>query len=181
MDYVIVNTTLTIGAVIGQIFVVVALILSLCKKDKTLVEFVGKHGITFAFLTALIAMSGSLYYSDVALFTPCLLCWYQRIFMYPLVFILGLALIRGKRDVVPYGLILSGVGLPISLYHYYIQMNQHALGADNCGIAGGVSCSEAYFLHLGYITIAMLALTAFAMILVMLRYAHRYNKQNKIN
>jgi len=179
MDYVIVNWALTIGAVFGQIFVIVALIASILKKDKWLIKYVGQHGLVFVFIISLVAMSGSLYYSDVALFTPCRLCWYQRIFMYPIVFLSALSIIRRSKDIIPYLAMLAGLGLPISIFHYNLQMNQHLTGSDNCAIAGGASCSESYFQHLGYITIAMLALTAFAMILTCLRYAHRYNQQHK--
>lgn len=181
MDYVIVNGALTIGAVVGQIFVIVALLASILKKDKWLIKYIGPNGLLFAFIISLIAMAGSLYYSDVALFTPCRLCWYQRIFMYPIVFLSALSLIRKSKEIIPYVATLAGLGLPISIYHYNLQMNQHKTGSDNCLVAGGASCSEAYFRHLGYITIAMLALTAFAVILTCIRYAYRYNKQNKDN
>ena len=174
--YPIINNALTYGAILGQIFIVVALILFLLKKD-FLVKTVGKHGIAFAFGTAIIAMLGSLYYSDVALFTPCKLCWYQRILMYPLVFLFGSALVRKTRDIIPYGIFLSLIAVPIATYHSYIQLVQRSTGVDRCAVTGGASCSEVYFLHFGYITIPSLALTAFLMIITFLLLAVAYDKK----
>ena len=70
-----------------------------------------------AFALAAIAMSGSLYFSEVANYIPCTLCWYQRIAMYPLVVLFGIAAVRRDRGIAPYGLVLSAVGAVIAVYH----------------------------------------------------------------
>ncbi|WP_297852088.1 disulfide bond formation protein B [Meiothermus sp.] len=73
--------------------------------------------LAFAWFVALVAMLGSLYYSEVRNFIPCTLCWYQRIAMYPLVFLLGIATWRNDAGIRPYALTLSLLGLFWSSYH----------------------------------------------------------------
>jgi len=73
--------------------------------------------LAFAWVVALVATLGSLYYSEVRLFLPCELCWYQRIFMYPQAVILGLALWRQDFGVWPYSLALSLLGGSVSVLH----------------------------------------------------------------
>lgn len=77
--------------------------------------------LTFAWVVALVATLGSLYYSEVRLFLPCELCWYQRIFMYPQAVLLGLALWRQDLSVWPYALALSLIGGGISTLHLLEQ------------------------------------------------------------
>lgn len=179
--YEIINICLTIGTVIGQIFIIGTALLYVFKKEDLVIRYIGKHGLLFAFLTALVAMLGSLYYSEIVLFEPCKYCWLQRIFMYPQVILFGMALWRKTKDVIPYGMVLSGIGAIIAFRHYLLQMGQNETGVDNCALAGGVSCSEAYFLHLGYITIAMLSLTTFVMILLFLTLSKHYQQKNVSN
>lgn len=73
--------------------------------------------LAFAWVVALVATLGSLYYSEVRLFLPCELCWYQRIFMYPQAVILGLALWRQDFGIWPYSLALSLIGGSVSALH----------------------------------------------------------------
>ncbi|WP_243095549.1 disulfide bond formation protein B [Thermus thalpophilus] len=81
----------------------------------------GAFLLSFAWVVALVATLGSLYYSEVRLFLPCELCWYQRIFMYPQAVILGLALWRQDLGVWPYSLTLSLIGGSISTLHLLEQ------------------------------------------------------------
>ena len=121
----------------------------------------------FAFLVALSGMLSSLYYSDVVGFAPCILCWWQRVFMYPQVFILGLALWGKARDVTDEILLLSGVGTTIGAYQYYGQMfNASALPCP--ATPGSVSCAVIQFIEFGYITIPMMSLTGFILIIVLM-------------
>ncbi len=77
--------------------------------------------LAFAWVVALVATLGSLYYSEVRLFLPCELCWYQRIFMYPQAILLAMALWRQDFGVWPYGLALSLVGGSLSALHLLQQ------------------------------------------------------------
>src|SRR5699024_6349440 len=83
-----------------------------------------KHNETILLLIwgqSLIALIGSLFYSEVIGYVPCDLCWVQRIFMYPLVVIYGLAAMRNDLSIALSGLVLSGIGMLVSIYHYLIQ------------------------------------------------------------
>lgn len=175
--YEIVNIVMTIGAIIGQIFIIVTAVLYVLKKEDFLVEKIGKHGILLAFLVALASVLGSLYYSEIVLFEPCRYCWFQRIFMYPQVVLLGMALYRKSKEIIPYSMALAIIGALFGFRHYLLQMSQNTSGIDNCLQAGGASCSEAYFLYLGYITIAMLSLTAFLMVITFLMLS-KHHKEN---
>ena len=118
------------------------------------------YALYLAWLTALAASLGSLYFSEVLGFAPCLLCWYQRAFMFPLAVILGIAAYRDDRGIAPYSLALAGIGGALSLYHYLLQ-KVPALGLP-AGCTGGVSCSEPYIDLWGFVTIPFLALLAFS-------------------
>lgn len=130
-----------------------------------------KHGILFGFIVALIAMLGSLTYSDVLGYEPCKLCWYQRIFMYPQVFLLGLALFRKERFIIPYALFLAVIGEIIALYHYTVQLG---LFPAPCSVSGySVSCAKVFTLQFGYITIPLMAFTAFVLIVFCMLFSKK--------
>lgn len=124
-----------------------------------------KENLLFtAWGTSFVAMLGSLYFSEVMKYEPCELCWYQRIFMYPIVFILGLAVIKKDVNAAKYSLLLSIIGGGISLYHYAIQkVNFLSETAPACG---RVPCTGMYINGFGFITIPFLALIAFIIIFV---------------
>lgn len=138
-----------------------------------------KWGVLIAFLIALFSTLASLFFSNVAGYPPCELCWFQRIFMYPLVFILGIALIRKERKlVIPYALVLSVIGLLIGLYQYFLQLAAMKNIAVDLLVPcsadlNAVSCSSFYDLAFGYITIPFMSFTAFLLIILFLLYARR--------
>jgi disulfide bond formation protein DsbB len=118
---------------------------------------------------ALIATAGSLFFSEFSQFIPCRLCWFQRIGMYPLAAILLIAAIRrDTRGGALYGLPLAAFGAIVSIYHIYIEYNPSAETAS-CKI--GASCTVKWIDKLGYVTIPVLALTAFLAIIVLLSMA----------
>jgi len=115
-------------------------------------------------IQALLAVAGSLYFSEIKGYVPCELCWIQRIFMYPLVIIYGVALLKRDIKIALPGLILSGIGMLISAYHYLIQKWPALQQAgDTCGI---IPCNTEYINYLGFITIPFLAGVAFIVIFV---------------
>lgn len=121
------------------------------------------NSIKIGFIISLTAMLGSLYFSELAGFEPCKLCWLQRIFMYPLSVIFGVAVCKKLKDAWNYVLPLSLSGLVIAVYHYYFQVTGSAL--IPCSTVGfSVSCSERFFTYYGYITIPWMSLSAFAYI-----------------
>lgn len=113
--------------------------------------------------TSLVATVGSLFFSEVLGYEPCELCWYQRILMYPLVIIYGVALWKKKMDMAIPGLIMSGVGMLISIYHYSLQKIPALSSGDTCGL---VPCNAQYINVFGFVTIPFLAGTAFIIIFI---------------
>lgn len=109
------------------------------------------------------ATAGSLYFSEIIGFEPCPLCWYQRIFMYPLVIITGISVILLKEDVEDYVMPVSLIGIGISGYHYMVQ----TIGSLQAGCAEGVSCEAQHVLGLDYISIPLMAFTVFVTVFVL--------------
>lgn len=120
----------------------------------------------FAWIISVIATLGSLYFSEIRGFTPCELCWYQRILMYPLTIILGISAFNNDLMVKKYVLPLASIGWLISLYHY---LKQKVPGfADIKPCVDGVSCNNSYIDWYGFITIPLLAFTAFTLIIIIM-------------
>lgn len=115
-----------------------------------------------AWLVALTAMVGSLFFSEVMLLPPCVLCWYQRIAMYPLVLILGAGILTRDARVKVYGLPLVLVGLAVSIYHNLLYYGILPESVAPC--VEGISCTSRQIELLGFITIPLMALTAFVAI-----------------
>lgn len=123
------------------------------------------HFLLPAYALALTATLGSLYFSDIAGYTPCKLCWYQRILMYPQIFLYLVSLAKNDKSIALYALSLSIPGALLAAYHYLLQIG--VLQTTACSTVGfSVSCSERFSTTFGYITIPMLSLTAFAAIAV---------------
>lgn len=120
--------------------------------------------VLVAWLISLISMLGSLYFSEIKKFEPCVLCWYQRIGMYPLVLILLIGYIKKDRNVAMYSLVFSAIGLGMSIYHYGIQkLSFLSASAPACG---RVPCTGEYVNYLGFVTIPFLAGTGFLLIFI---------------
>lgn len=115
-----------------------------------------------AWAQALVASIGSLFLSEVLGYTPCVLCWYQRIAMYPLVVVLAVGILRRDRGIYMTVLPLSVIGLAIALYHNLLYVGVIPEAASVC--RAGVSCTTRFFEWLGFITIPLLSLTAFTVI-----------------
>lgn len=122
--------------------------------------------LLLAWISAIIATTGSLYFSEVRHFIPCTLCWYQRIFMYPLVILLGIAFYRNDRGIYKYVLPLSIIGMLISGYHTLLQKIPYIQQFEMC--TTGVPCSKDYLNWLGFITIPLMAFVAFTIITICL-------------
>jgi disulfide bond formation protein DsbB len=114
-----------------------------------------------------VSVASSLFYSEIAGFAPCLLCWWQRIFLYPQAIILFIALFKKDWRVRKYAIALSGLGSLVSIYHTYIQFGGESLAP--CPV-GGVSCQIVYFVEYGYVTIPTMALTAFGLIILLMLF-----------
>ncbi len=171
------NVLLGSGAIILQVFSVVALLfLFFGGKRNKFLDYLNKHFLVLSFLISLFASVFPLVYSEIIHFLPCYLCWWQRVFMFPTLFLFGTAFWDKDRKVIRYVASLLSLGFLISLYQnfFYYFGETSSLPCD----ASGVSCYQ----HLvsefgGYISIPMLALTAFFALLTLLAVAHFYSQR----
>lgn len=169
----IVNLVLSSLTVIGQVIIGFAVI-SLIIHNEKLVQLFGKGAILFSFIVALIATLGSLFYSEIAGFEPCKLCWIQRIFMYPQAILLGIALWRKSYETYQ-SIILSLIGAVIAGYHYLLQIG--VAPELPCSAVGfSAACSQRFVMQFGYITIPMMAFTAFLLMLTFFIAQRLYEK-----
>jgi len=174
------NVFLGLGVIALQIFSVIALFLLFfrpkVKSNNFYLDFIDKYFFILAFLIALFSSIFPLIYSEIINFLPCVLCWWQRVFMFPLVFMFGIALWDKDRGVIRYALPLLCAGFLISVYQnffYYFGGNSN-LPCD----ASGISCYQRLVSEFGgYISIPMMALTAFFALLTLLAVAHFYKKE----
>jgi disulfide bond formation protein DsbB len=152
------NALISILVLVGQIAIAVLLLhlVFLRKSDLKLFKFISRQAIPLTFLVALVATSGSLYYSVIAKFTPCELCWFQRIFIYPQVILLGLAWLKQDGHIRDYSLALLGAGTLISLYHNYIYYTNQP--SAFCSLV--TPCAQPFILGFNYISLPLSALTA---------------------
>ncbi|MFJ6414382.1 disulfide oxidoreductase [Terribacillus saccharophilus] len=133
-----------------------------------------KIALYLAWLVSIVATLGSLYFSEIRGFTPCELCWYQRILMYPLAAILGIATYRNDRSVKSFVLPLSIIGWCVSLYHYLLQKVPAFAALETC--TSGVPCSGSYVEWFGFITIPFLAFIAFSLITILMLLTKAHNR-----
>ncbi len=118
-----------------------------------------KNFLKFNFLIVLAGISGSLYFSEILKYPPCVLCWYQRICLYPLVVIFGIGIWYNDNSYRKYALPLLVSGLVISGYHNLVYYGFVSEALTPC--TQGVSCSSRQLELFGYITIPLLSLFAF--------------------
>ena len=117
-----------------------------------------------AFVTS-VSMLGSLYFSEAVGYRPCVLCWYQRIAMYPLAIILVIAAVRKDRAVLPYAKVLAAIGGAIAGYHWLLE-RWPSIDTGTC--SADAPCSVPYFAEFGFVSLAFMALSAFVTVLVFL-------------
>lgn len=146
-------------------------------------NFVVKNALYIAFGIAWMATLGSLYFSEIKHWTPCLLCWYQRILMYPLVILFGVAIWRKEKVVAYYVLPMTILGSVIAFYQYLLQMTPvRDLALTKCDAFG--SCAEVKAITFGsfylphFVTIPLLSLTAFIAISILMVILVKSQKKN---
>lgn len=136
-----------------------------------------ENALVLGFLISVFATLGALTYSNLYLFAVCDFCWYQRIAIYPMILILGMATILKNRFIKPYVIALATVGLLVSIYHWTIHMiaiygsQSAADGLVPCSTSGILpSCSQTEILEYGFITIPFMAITTLSLIIVLMLF-----------
>ena len=167
-----VNQFLSLLTLLSQIVIAAYVVLFLFYKNKRKIPFLpffARHALLLSFIVALTATLGSLFFSEIVKFEPCKLCWYQRIFMYPQVLLLGLALYKKTEEILDYSIALSLLGGSVALYHYLLQIGIIPAETFKCSTVGySVSCTEKFATSFGYITLPLMAFTAFLTIALLL-------------
>jgi len=131
-----------------------------------------------AWVQATVATFGSLYFSEVMKLQPCVLCWYQRIGMYPLAIVLAVGIWRRNTGIHFYALPLAVIGLGISIYHNLLYYGVIPESIQPC--TAGVSCTTRQIEWLGFITIPLMALVAFSIVTASL-IGHAYFARSSSN
>jgi len=130
-----------------------------------LVDWLGASSRHIALSAAWIATAGSLFFSEALGWRPCVLCWYQRILMYPIAILLAIGIVRRDRGLHLYVLPFSTAGMGVSLYHYLL-IKTDWFPPPTCAV--DIPCTVDYLNWFGFINIPFLALTAFVIITCML-------------
>lgn len=163
----VINKLLSVATVVAQLFVIFLGFSIFLKwpKENAIIHFVRKNALLLAFLVALSGMLGSLFYSEIAHFEPCSLCWWGRIFLYPQVLILGVAAWKKRKDIEDFILPLSGLGVLVSAYHTYLQYGGSSILPCS---ASGVSCAQRFVFEFGYLTLPLMGFTSFVLIFLII-------------
>lgn len=134
-------------------------------------QFIIQNALYLALIQAIVAFLGSMYISNIMLLPPCVLCWYQRIAMFPLFITLIIGILRKNKDTWLLVLAPALIGWTISIYH--ILLYYKIIPDDLAPCSTGVSCTTRYFELLGFITIPFMAFTAFSVIIVLMLVERR--------
>jgi len=136
-------------------------------------QFIRKNSHYIAWFVALLAMGGSLFFSNVLGYPPCVLCWFQRIFTYPIVFILAVGIMHKDIKVYRYVLPLAFVGGAISIFHnlLYWKIIPDALAPCTTG----VSCTTHFIQWFGFITIPFLSFLTYVLIIILMFAYKKYH------
>ena len=125
---------------------------------------IGIYRTQLAATVAAVCMAGSLYFSEVAKFVPCTLCWYQRIAMYPLAILLTVNSFR-RDSIRTYMIVLASLGAAVSIYHWLLE-RLPALHSGVCSTA--VPCEYIWFETFGFVTLPFMALAGFVTVITLL-------------
>lgn len=177
----ILNYYLSFGTIIAGIIIIAwafVLIYALkTKKEVPVLSAISNYALPLGFLLSLGGSLMTLYYSEALGYVPCGLCWIQRIFLYPLVALFFLALIKRDRNIFFYTMWLSIGGLAVALYHNYIQLGYNPLFP--CPVtAVFADCAIPPFIEFGIVTFPGMAVVLFASITLLSITAMRFAKRS---
>lgn len=160
------TSVLALVAAGGAVLVIVARLLATRSRTASRLgsAVVGRRGpLTLA--VGSVAMLGSLYFSEVADYVPCRLCWFQRIAMYPIALVALVALIRRDAGARWYVVPMAAVGASVSTYHFLIERG--VLNDSGSCALFGPSCADVWFEEFGFVTLAFMALAGFVAVIVL--------------
>jgi len=169
------NHILALGGVFG-IVIIFALLLDMWKW-RFFEPYILEWGMVMMLTITLISVGLTLVYSEIVGIVPCGFCWFERVFMYPQILIIAAGIYFKDKLMPRYVLILSSIGLLISLYHHYIQMGGSQF--ITCPTSGtGADCAKRFLFEFGFVTFPLLAAVAFGLLAVISIYLLRSYKKN---
>jgi disulfide bond formation protein DsbB len=154
--------------IVGQVVAALLILLGLLwlagvrRPLGSVMHWIWGYELWLAFLVVATATGGSLFFSEVAHFVPCELCWYQRICMYPLSITMLLLALANDHRAARYLLPLPVVGAGVSVYHLLVE-NGVVGQTQSCLVSAPGVCATKWINEFGYVTIPTLALTAFVL------------------
>lgn len=140
-----------------------------------IVNFVGRNALVIGLIVAISAIGGSLFYSELVGYPPCVLCWWQRLFIYPQAILFAIAVWKKDFGVFAYSTVLSLFAGVLALYHSYVYWGGESLLP--CTALGG-ACSKIYVMEFGYITIPSMSLTV-VLYFLLLAWINRIYRNNE--
>ena len=146
---------------------------SLTNKQNNFLKNINRYVLPLGFLTTLFGTFLTLYYEYGLQYLPCDLCWYQRIFLYPQVFLFAYAWYKKDKAILPYILILSTVGFIIALYHHMLQIGFDLYKPCSTALFA-VSCAKPSFIEFGFVTFPFMAVVLFGFMGVLAACAIRF-------
>jgi disulfide bond formation protein DsbB len=132
-------------------------------KEKALLQFkkIDEYIPYGVWAISTLSVFGSLYFSEIMNLAPCKLCWWQRIFMYPIAVILSVAILKKDKKAFIYVLPLSIPGSLLAFYHTLLQAGVIKETLISCTIDGAVSCANKQINWFGFMTIPFMSMVAF--------------------
>jgi len=163
-------TVLILIADVGMLAVLLGKSESLRRAGDWIDEVFGEGTLWIAWIVALGALAGSLFYSEIVGFKPCQLCWYQRFAWYPLVIVLLVAAIRKSPKIGMWALPLVAIGWGLSVYHYTIQLFP---GLDAGACTTEVPCTVRWIWEFGFISIPLMSFAGLTLVGLLLLWARK--------
>ena len=138
-------------------------------------EFLAKYVLPLGFLITFVGVAMSLFYSEYIGYAPCDLCWVQRIFLYPQMFMFAYAWYKKDRNVLPYVTLLSVIGFVIAVYHHMLQIGYDMY--KPCSTSPfAVDCAKPLFVEYGFVTFPLMSAVLFGYIVAMVVVAKKFAK-----
>lgn len=126
------------------------------------------YGLWLGFVLAFGASAMTLFYSDVLGIAACVLCWWQRVFLYPQIILLGIAAFKNDPRIALYSIALSVPGALIAFYQHLLQMG--VTTAAPCDAIPGTDCAARFLFEFGYITFPLMSFTLFAFLIILMLF-----------
>lgn len=168
------DTIIALGIIALQVGILITIVAWISKAP--LAQTIARHSTLILRVVFVASVLGSLVYSEIYKFAPCILCWYQRLAIFPTALLLFTSSLSKSALLRLQVLVFSSIGFAIALFHRYIELFPSA-GTGVCG-TDGISCNTLYVMQFGYITIPMMSLTVLGAGILLALLAGRYPQTN---